>query len=113
MHWAVLFCCMALQVFNLPIEEAAKHLGIGQTMLKHYCRKFGIPRWPYRKRQSVVQLIQSIEEYSTVRQAGRALVAVFLGRLVVWYWVHAVCARAWCSSFRALRSTQRLKKQDA
>jgi hypothetical protein len=53
-------------VFNLPIEEAAKHLGIGQTMLKHYCRKFGIPRWPYRKRQSVVQLITSIEEYSQV-----------------------------------------------
>jgi hypothetical protein len=25
------------QVFNLPIEEAAKHLGIGQTLLKHYC----------------------------------------------------------------------------
>jgi hypothetical protein len=54
-------------VFHLPIEEAAKQLGIGQTMLKHYCRKFGIPRWPYRKRQSVVQLIQSIENYSQVR----------------------------------------------
>ncbi len=53
------------QVFNLPIEEAAKHLGIGQTMLKHYCRKFQIPRWPYRKRQSVVQLIQSIEKYAS------------------------------------------------
>lgn len=54
------------QVFNLPIEEAAKQLGIGQTMLKHYCRKFNIPRWPYRKRQSVVQLIQSIQEYTQV-----------------------------------------------
>jgi hypothetical protein len=61
---------MLPQVFNLPIEEAAKHLGIGQTMLKHYCRKFGIPRWPYRKRQSVVQLISSIEGYSTVRAIG-------------------------------------------
>ncbi|KAF6266347.1 RWP-RK domain-containing protein [Scenedesmus sp. NREL 46B-D3] len=61
---------MLKQVFNLPIEEAAKHLGIGQTMLKHYCRKFGIPRWPYRKRQSVVQLITSIEEYAQrLRQA--------------------------------------------
>jgi hypothetical protein len=56
-------------VFHLPIEEAAKSLGIGQTMLKHYCRKFGIPRWPYRKRQSVVQLIASIENYAVVSTA--------------------------------------------
>eukprot|EP00882_Tetradesmus_deserticola_P028404 GHRQ01031639.1.p1 GENE.GHRQ01031639.1~~GHRQ01031639.1.p1 ORF type:complete len:160 (+),score=19.01 GHRQ01031639.1:299-778(+) len=63
------------QVFNLPIEEAAKHLGIGQTMLKHYCRKFGIPRWPYRKRQSVVQLIGSIEEYAQVRAELRMQVS--------------------------------------
>ncbi len=54
-------------MFPLPIEEAAKSLGIGQTMLKHYCRKFGIPRWPYRKRQSVVILIQSIEEFAKER----------------------------------------------
>ena len=54
-------------MFHLPIEEAAKSLGIGQTMLKHYCRKFGIPRWPYRKRQSVVVLINSIEEYAKER----------------------------------------------
>lgn len=55
-------------MFHLPIEEAARELNIGQTMLKHYCRKFGIPRWPYRKRQSVVQLINSIEEYAQASQ---------------------------------------------
>lgn len=65
-------------MFHLPIEEAAKQLGIGQTMLKHYCRKFGIPRWPYRKRQSVVQLIQSIENYS---QVGAGLAAELTGHM--------------------------------
>lgn len=55
------------QLFHLPIEEAAKALNIGQTMLKHYCRKFGIPRWPFRKRQSITQLIGSIEEFSRNR----------------------------------------------
>ncbi len=54
-------------MFHLPIEEAAKQLGIGQTMLKHYCRKFGIPRWPYRKRQSLVILISSIQEFAKDR----------------------------------------------
>lgn len=86
MHWISLCCSSphlllvlctqplaASKVFHLPIEEAAKQLGIGQTMLKHYCRKFGIPRWPYRKRQSVVQLIQSIEEYAQVREAEALL----------------------------------------
>jgi hypothetical protein len=112
--------CMP-QVFNLPIEEAAKHLGIGQTMLKHYCRKFGIPRWPYRKRQSVVQLITSIEEYSTVRGACSTL--VYVAFAAAWCGVlRAMCAeavvacRAQCqwfprwphlSSSRASRSTQR------
>jgi hypothetical protein len=55
------------QLFHLPIEEAAKALNIGQTMLKHYCRKFGIPRWPFRKRQSITILVQSIEQFSLNR----------------------------------------------
>ncbi|GBF98172.1 hypothetical protein Rsub_10672, partial [Raphidocelis subcapitata] len=55
------------ELFHLPIEEAAKALNIGQTMLKHYCRKFGIPRWPFRKRQSVTILIESIENFSRNR----------------------------------------------
>jgi hypothetical protein len=70
--WLAGVYCFCLQVFHLPIEEAAKQLGIGQTMLKHYCRKFGIPRWPYRKRQSVVQLIQSIENHVQVHLTAQS-----------------------------------------
>jgi len=40
-------------VFHLPIDRAAKELGVGQTWLKHMCREHGIPRWPYRKIQSL------------------------------------------------------------
>ncbi len=47
--------------FNMPSEEAAKHLGIGLTVLKRLCRKFGVPRWPYRMRRSVERLIKNVE----------------------------------------------------
>ena len=41
------------QVYEKPINEAAKELEIGVTVLKKYCRKFDIQRWPYRKLKSV------------------------------------------------------------
>ncbi|KAK9142225.1 hypothetical protein Syun_011625 [Stephania yunnanensis] len=37
--------------FHLPIEVAAKKLAICPTVLKKICRKYGMPRWPYRKEQ--------------------------------------------------------------
>lgn len=65
------------QLFHLPIEEAAKALNIGQTMLKHYCRKFGIPRWPFRKRQSISILISSIEEFARNRPVNVSFAAAW------------------------------------
>ncbi|CAG9460161.1 unnamed protein product [Pedinophyceae sp. YPF-701] len=48
--------------FHLPIEEAAQHLSVGLTVLKRICRTLGIARWPFRKLQSLQQLIDRISE---------------------------------------------------
>ncbi len=50
------------QVYELPINEAASELGIGVTVLKKFCRKFAVGRWPYRKLTSVDKLIQTVED---------------------------------------------------
>lgn len=47
--------------FNMPSEEAARHLGIGLTVLKRICRQYGVPRWPFRKIKSLDRLLQNVE----------------------------------------------------
>jgi hypothetical protein len=37
------------EYFSLPLNEAAKKLGVCETSLKCACRKIGIKKWPYRK----------------------------------------------------------------
>lgn len=49
------------ECFNMPSEDAANRLGIGLTVLKRICRKFGVPRWPYRKIKSLDRLITNVE----------------------------------------------------
>jgi hypothetical protein len=39
--------------FDQPIKAAAALLGVSLTQLKRICRVNGIPRWPYRKIQSL------------------------------------------------------------
>ena len=34
-------------MYHLPIGEAATILGVGITVLKKFCRKENVPRWPY------------------------------------------------------------------
>jgi len=51
-------------VYDQPISEAARRLDIGLTVLKKYCRKFEISRWPYRKIKSMDKLIESVNEYA-------------------------------------------------
>ena len=38
--------------FEWPMPQAAQHLGISITALKQVCRKLGVLRWPYRRRDS-------------------------------------------------------------
>ncbi|CAI5519603.1 unnamed protein product [Closterium sp. Naga37s-1] len=39
--------------FHLPIEEAARELGVCSSALKRRCRRLGIKRWPFRKVRSM------------------------------------------------------------
>lgn len=48
--------------YHLPISEACRLLGVGQTVLKKKCRSFGIRRWPYRKMKSLDTLIGNIQD---------------------------------------------------
>jgi hypothetical protein len=43
------------------LQDAAEKLGLGITTLKKICRSGGIPRWPFRKRHSVVRLVKDLE----------------------------------------------------
>lgn len=55
--------------FHVTIEAAAHGLGIGLTTMKALCRKYHIPRWPYRKLLRVKCLITKLQA-GTCRQQG-------------------------------------------
>ena len=44
------------ELFSLPLNEAAKHLGVCETSLKSACRKIGITKWPYRKVKNCTEI---------------------------------------------------------
>ena len=48
--------------FDKPLKEAAKELGLSESVLKKYCRKFDIHRWPYRKVKSLKNIVEVCEE---------------------------------------------------
>lgn len=49
------------KLFHLPVEAAAKELGIGLTPMKANCRELGLRRWPYRRIKSLQNLIRYYE----------------------------------------------------
>jgi len=49
------------QYFHVPINEAAKGLGVCATVLKKVCRRHGIPRWPHRKIKKLDTMIAMLE----------------------------------------------------
>ena len=60
--------------FHLPSEAACRKLGIGLTVLKRQCRKFGIKRWPFRKMKSLDRLITNVQAGISPGDQNRALV---------------------------------------
>ena len=45
------------------LQDAAKQLSVGLSVLKRICRSMGLARWPYRSRNSLRGLIQKTEHY--------------------------------------------------
>ncbi|KAG1679442.1 hypothetical protein FOA52_007734 [Chlamydomonas sp. UWO 241] len=52
---------MLVKAYHLPINEAAASLNMGVTVLKKYCRRFKIVRWPFRKLSSIAKLIDTVK----------------------------------------------------
>mmetsp|Transcript_20115 Transcript_20115/g.60721 ORF Transcript_20115/g.60721 Transcript_20115/m.60721 type:complete len:411 (+) Transcript_20115:414-1646(+) len=48
---------------DMPIQEAAKQLGIGLSVLKRVCREKGLVRWPFRKRKSLNNVMQQTKTF--------------------------------------------------
>ena len=63
-------------MYDYPINEAADRLHVGVTVLKKYCRKFDIPRWPFRKLKSMEKLIKSFTEAKVKSQASNDMAGV-------------------------------------
>mmetsp|Transcript_46074 Transcript_46074/g.144534 ORF Transcript_46074/g.144534 Transcript_46074/m.144534 type:complete len:738 (-) Transcript_46074:85-2298(-) len=52
--------------FNLPLNDAARRLGVCATAIKKVCRKMGIKQWPHRKLKAVekrLALLQAEHKY--------------------------------------------------
>ncbi|GLC56498.1 hypothetical protein PLESTB_001113800 [Pleodorina starrii] len=48
-------------MFDLPVQEVVRALGISATDLKRRCRALGIQRWPQRKLMSLRRLAEAVE----------------------------------------------------
>nr|KYP48037.1 hypothetical protein KK1_030328 [Cajanus cajan] len=48
--------------FDVPINEAAKKMDVGLTLLKRRCRELNIMRWPHRKLKSLQTVIDNVKE---------------------------------------------------
>ena len=59
--------------FHMPSEQACRKLGIGLTVLKRQCRKFGIKRWPFRKIKSLDRLINNVSAGIVPCEGGRVM----------------------------------------
>lgn len=66
------------ELFHLPVSEASRALGVGETVFKRLCRRLGVPSWPYRRVDSLRKIIEHAElvdgsNYDAVRELERQL----------------------------------------
>lgn len=61
---------------DMPIQEAARHLGIGLSVLKRVCREMGLVRWPFRKRQSINNVMQQTKTFLAEDKQAEVLAAL-------------------------------------
>lgn len=47
--------------FQLPEHQACRRMGLGLTVFKRVCRRFGVRRWPYRKLQRLKHVLKKVE----------------------------------------------------
>ncbi|EFC48509.1 predicted protein [Naegleria gruberi] len=47
--------------FEMPIRDASQLLGVSLTQLKRLCREFQIPRWPFRRLNSIQRRIEVLQ----------------------------------------------------
>ena len=47
----------------ISVQEAAKSLGLGLSVMKRVCRTLGLTRWPYTTRTSLRRVIERTELY--------------------------------------------------
>lgn len=58
------------------VQEAARHLGIGLSVLKRVCREMGLVRWPFRKRQSINNVMQQTKTFLAEDKQAEVLAAL-------------------------------------
>jgi hypothetical protein len=49
------------QYFDLPILQAAEHLGVSESYLKRLCRTLAIKRWPFRRLHALYEKVDRLK----------------------------------------------------
>jgi hypothetical protein len=62
---------LLLQLFERPMLEAQRELGVGLTRFKEVCREFGITRWPERSAAAAAAAVYSKTVGSILIRAAR------------------------------------------
>lgn len=60
-------------LFDRPVEQAARALGVSGTIVKRLCRRYGIPKWPFRQLTRLdAQIAKKEEGLADLQRAAAA-----------------------------------------